>query len=46
MPYYMDAEGLKSENQLFKVEYQAAMDTAAEKKWNLASPIKRLGEFV
>ena len=32
MPYYMDAEGLKSENQLFKVEYQAAKDTAAEKK--------------
>jgi hypothetical protein len=32
MPYYMTAEGLKSENRLFKVNYQDAKDTAAEKK--------------
>jgi hypothetical protein len=32
MPYYMTAEGLKSENRLFKVKYQDAKDTAAEKK--------------
>ena len=32
MPYYMDAERLKSEDRLLKVNYQDAKDTAAEKK--------------
>jgi hypothetical protein len=32
MPYYMDAERLKSEDRLLKVNFQDAKDTAAEKK--------------
>ena len=32
MPYYMDAERLKNEERSFKVNFQDAKDTAAEKK--------------